>query len=306
MKRDISLALLAIFIAGCSNTVYVTYTTSPAGADIYELETGKYLGMSPLTTYYDLSKATPIDGCFMIKGVRANWYSGSQSTPYPAYKLCDYKRKYSIEIPYSGDEGQLYKDKGIEELALEKAKEINDQIKQQDKFQRKQAKLAQKQYQQQQQGITEGEALMWSAAINGLALLAGIYTAPIAIQPTQRAPTATEYYQQNYQQPAYYQQAQTTKVAPVPVLQTSSSTPLTASSGCTSDYQCGLGLSCIKGPMQSTGQCMQKVNEYGTPLPTISNPSSTLPNYNINGQCTLNSECPIGFRCDMTLKTCVK
>ncbi|MCG9965058.1 hypothetical protein [Shewanella cutis] len=98
-------------------------------------------------------------------------------------------------------------------------------------------------------------------------------------------------------QPAYNQSLQTAQTQ---------NRQLTASNGCTSDYQCGLGLSCIKAPMQNTGQCMQKVNEYGTPLPTISNPSSALPNTNINGQCTLNSECPIGFRCDMGLKVCVK
>lgn len=145
---------------------------------------------------------------------------------------------------------------------------------------------AQAGYQQQQtiaaQQRADNDAAMYilgAAMINSTATLINSATPPPSSQPTYRSPQQS---------------------TPTPY------TPLTASSGCTSDYQCGLGLSCIKGPMQSTGQCMQKVNEYGTPLPTISNPSSALPNYNINGQCTLNSECPIGFRCDLTLKTCVK
>lgn len=141
-------------------------------------------------------------------------------------------------------------------------------------------------YQQQQniaaQQQADNDAAMYiigAAMINSTATLINSATPPSTIQPTYSTP------QQTTQKP--YQQ-------------------LTTSSGCTSDYECGLGLSCIKGPMQSAGKCMQKVNEYGTPLPTINNPNSTLPNTNINGQCTLNSECPIGFRCDMTLKTCVK
>lgn len=145
-------------------------------------------------------------------------------------------------------------------------------------------------YQQQQtiaaQQQADNDAAMYilgAAMINSTATLINSATIPPATPPSPN--------------PTYRSPQQAT---PTPYM------PLAAASGCTSDYECGLGLSCIKGPMQSTGQCMQKVNEYGTPLPTISNPSSTLPNTNINGQCTLNSECPIGFRCDMTLKTCVK
>lgn len=142
---------------------------------------------------------------------------------------------------------------------------------------------------QQQQNITaqqqvDNDAAMYilgAAMINSTTTLINSATPPPTPPPTYNQPQQTAQPNKRYQ-------------------------PLTASSGCTSDYECGVGLSCIKGPMQSTGQCMQKVNEFGTPLPTISNPNSTLPNTNINGQCTLNSECPIGFRCDMTLKTCVK
>lgn len=142
-------------------------------------------------------------------------------------------------------------------------------------------------YQQQQNIASQQQAnndaamyIIGASLINSSANLINTASAPVS--------------NPNYQSPQYQQQAP------------NAYQPITVSSGCYSDSECGLGLSCIKGPLQSTGQCMQKVNEYGTPLPTISNPSSTLPNTNINGQCTLNSECPIGFRCDMTLKTCVK
>ncbi|MGI2006970.1 hypothetical protein ACRN98_23580 [Shewanella oncorhynchi] len=308
MKRNVSLTLLVVLLTSCSQRppinyqpqapymTQVKYETSPIGADIYELETGKYLGISPLVVSYNLTNAKLFDGCRLIKGVSATWKSGTSNTPFAANKLCGFDQVYTITIPYIGDEKQREHDVEMEPIFIA-ALQVRDA---------QQPVQPQQQMRPQQQGISDGEAIIWSSVISSVGMLTGILTAPIIMPPTPQAPNATEYYQQNYQQPAYQQQVQTTKVTPIPVPQTSPSTLLTTASGCTSDYECGLGLSCIKGPLQSTGQCMQKVNEYGTPLPTISNPSSGLPNTNINGQCTLNSECPIGFRCDMTLKNCVK
>ncbi|MGR6502806.1 hypothetical protein [Shewanella sp. Koi 1] len=292
MKRNISLSLLVALLTGCAAyTPEVNYVTSPIGAEIYEVETGKFLGISPLVVTYAPTGQHYKNGCYGIKGVSAKWQSGATNMPTSTNYLCDFKKVYTIEIPYVGDENQFASDLKHEPAVVAYLQERDNAVVKQ---------------RQQQQGMSDGEAIIWSSVISSVGMLTGILTAPIIIPPTPQAPNATEYYQQNYQQPAYQQQVQATKVAPIPVPQTIPPTPLTASSGCTSDYECGLGLSCIKGPLQSTGQCMQKANEYGTPLPTISNPSSTLPNTNINGQCTLNSECPIGFRCDMTLKTCVK
>lgn len=91
----------------------------------------------------------------------------------------------------------------------------------------------------------------------------------------------------------YMPSTQPTYVAPTPT-------------GCTSDFACGVGMQCVKPPLSSTGQCMKPVDSYGAPLPGSARPGSSLMNTSPVGQCTTTTDCPIGFRCDSTLKACVK
>lgn len=98
---------------------------------------------------------------------------------------------------------------------------------------------------------------------------------------------------QSGQRPAYYP--------------TNTLNQVSQSGGCRSDYECSSGLKCIKAPLNSTGVCLQPVNEFGTPsYPSLPNPNSVLPNYNLTGQCQFDTDCSIGFKCDTKLKACVK
>jgi hypothetical protein len=83
-------------------------------------------------------------------------------------------------------------------------------------------------------------------------------------------------------------------------------TPIVQVSECSSDYQCTYGQRCVKGPMQSKGLCVQTVNQYGQPIQTQPRNNSFQPNISPIGQCTFNSECPIGFECNSRIKICVK
>jgi hypothetical protein len=75
-------------------------------------------------------------------------------------------------------------------------------------------------------------------------------------------------------------------------------------SGCSSDFACRSGYSCIKAPFQSSGVCMKSVNTQG--LPVYNTPKSDSIYINTQGQCRFDTDCPIGFKCDPTYKVCVK
>lgn len=75
---------------------------------------------------------------------------------------------------------------------------------------------------------------------------------------------------------------------------------------CTSDFSCGIGHTCVKAPLKSTGICMKSVNQYGTRQYNTPNTDSIGVNLNLDGQCSFNTDCPVGFRCDSKLKACVK
>jgi hypothetical protein len=73
---------------------------------------------------------------------------------------------------------------------------------------------------------------------------------------------------------------------------------------CTSDYSCGIGYSCVKKPFSSSGVCLKSVESNG--IPTYKSPDSNSIGIKAEGGCMFNTDCPIGFRCDSTLKACVK
>ena len=75
---------------------------------------------------------------------------------------------------------------------------------------------------------------------------------------------------------------------------------------CSSDFDCGMGTSCVKKAFQSNGVCMKNVDEYGTPQYNIPSTDSIGPNMDSDGQCTFSTDCPIGFKCDRNYKVCVK
>jgi hypothetical protein len=275
------LILLAPFIlVGCAYAPQVTYQTSPIGASLYEIGTGNYLGSTPLVvTYYPNSQHYK-DGCYIIKGVTASWASGAKNEHFSTYKLCNFNKHYNINIPYTGDESKIAYDLKIESLMVNALNEKNQAIAR-----------------QQRQGISEGEAIVWSSLITGASTLAGVYVNPAVTYQTARTISQPN---TAYQAPQQSQLLQ--PVASQPILLSSSP----AGGRCNADMDCKTGLKCEKPPLNSYGICMQVVNEYGTPMPFTSNPNSVLPNLDSTGKCTLSSDCPIDFLCDSSLKACVK
>ncbi|MDZ7868796.1 MAG: hypothetical protein U5L02_06260 [Rheinheimera sp.] len=82
---------------------------------------------------------------------------------------------------------------------------------------------------------------------------------------------------------------------------------VTTPSGCNSDFECGPGKQCVKGPLQGQGQCLTPVNQYGLPKPGVMpDPNSIKINTNLKGACEFDTQCGVGFRCDQTLKVCVQ
>jgi hypothetical protein len=65
--------------------------------------------------------------------------------------------------------------------------------------------------------------------------------------------------------------------------------------GCTSDFGCAYGSKCVKGQYQMTGVCAQSVNEYG--VRTYEPPSSDSVGPGDDGDCGIDTDCAIGFRC---------
>lgn len=90
-----------------------------------------------------------------------------------------------------------------------------------------------------------------------------------------------------------------------PKASTPPATKVYAPPGCSSDYDCGPGKKCAKPLYQSTGTCLKVVNEYGTPQFGI-NPSPQSSGIRAAPSCNFSTDCPIGFRCDDSLKLCVK
>lgn len=76
---------------------------------------------------------------------------------------------------------------------------------------------------------------------------------------------------------------------------------------CNSDFECGLGEKCVKGPLQAQGQCLTPVNQYGLPQTNVMpDPNSIKINTKTYGACNFDTQCSVGFRCDQILKACVQ
>ncbi|MDX9798740.1 MAG: hypothetical protein RBT05_07775 [Bacteroidales bacterium] len=75
--------------------------------------------------------------------------------------------------------------------------------------------------------------------------------------------------------------------------------------GCSSDFECGMGKKCVKARLESSGVCMNTVDEYG--VKTYDVPDANIGiNMDLQGQCSFDTDCPMGFRCDREYKVCVK
>lgn len=88
--------------------------------------------------------------------------------------------------------------------------------------------------------------------------------------------------------------------------QTTTTIP-SSSVGCSSDFSCGVGRTCVKQLYQSTGVCMRAANEYGAPSYTAPKLDSVGPNVPKASSCTsAGATCPVGFRCDYGSGRCIR
>lgn len=81
---------------------------------------------------------------------------------------------------------------------------------------------------------------------------------------------------------------------------------VSGSNGCSSDFDCGVGVRCVKAPLESEGVCMKIVDEYGVQQYDLPDLDSVGPNMSIRGECDFDTDCGIGFRCHRKYQACVK
>lgn len=81
---------------------------------------------------------------------------------------------------------------------------------------------------------------------------------------------------------------------------------VSGSNGCSSDFDCGVGVRCVKAPLENEGMCMKVVDEYGVPQYGLPDLDSIGPNMSTRGECDFDTDCGIGFRCHRKYQACVK
>lgn len=147
-------------------------------------------------------------------------------------------------------------------------------------------------------------------AIAGAVLLgvAGYYAGKSGTASPYIAPTALSTTPKPVAQVASSMPGTTTQQTPTNSTQatvaSSMSTTSSVSLGCSSDFSCGVGQACVKPMFQSSGVCLTKVDELG--IKQYSAPSSNSIGVRTSASCHFNTDCPVGFRCDTTLKACVR
>lgn len=82
--------------------------------------------------------------------------------------------------------------------------------------------------------------------------------------------------------------------------------PSTTQGGCSSDFSCGIGYTCVKNTFQSIGYCAKAVNEYGVQTYDLPDPASVGPKMPVSTDCKGLGDCPIGFSCDLRSGACIK
>lgn len=94
------------------------------------------------------------------------------------------------------------------------------------------------------------------------------------------------------------------KLLAVALLSTFLAGPADASTDCWSDFDCGMGYICVKAPYQTRGVCMRSVDEFGVQQYDLPRLDSIFPKD--DGDCNFDTDCPMGFHCDLTYKACIR
>jgi hypothetical protein len=75
---------------------------------------------------------------------------------------------------------------------------------------------------------------------------------------------------------------------------------------CSNDFSCGIGYTCVKKNYSNTGYCAKSVDKFGVQqfeLPRLDSVGPKLPSDN---DCTFDTDCPLGFKCDRKSGACFK
>jgi hypothetical protein len=76
--------------------------------------------------------------------------------------------------------------------------------------------------------------------------------------------------------------------------------------GCSSDFTCGIGYTCVKANYNTTGYCAKAVNEYGVQTFETPRTESVLPKLPVSTDCHGAMDCPAGFACDLKSGACLR
>jgi hypothetical protein len=85
-----------------------------------------------------------------------------------------------------------------------------------------------------------------------------------------------------------------------------SSTSARSQPGCTSDFSCGIGHTCVKANYSGTGYCAKAVNEYGVQTYELPDMDSVFVKMPKDSDCTSAGGCPAGFRCEIRSGACLR
>lgn len=77
---------------------YVTYTTDPLGATISAQDGSGQYGFAPTRVQYIWDRKFVVNGCLMIRGVKAQWISGATAQSPSTIALCQGARDYTFPL----------------------------------------------------------------------------------------------------------------------------------------------------------------------------------------------------------------
>lgn len=111
MMKKISFVALSAFVCGCATQAELQVFTWPEGALITEQSSGRVVGQSPTSAFYNLNSKSTKDaqGCYLVNGLQAQWRSGVVGSSEKLIRLCGSAvGNYTIQIerPKGGDLGR--------------------------------------------------------------------------------------------------------------------------------------------------------------------------------------------------------
>ena len=97
--RTSLMALAALMLSACAPTLYVTYQSEPAGAQLYE--GGRFWGYTPVTLQYPATGPMRQNGCMRLRQVSVRWASGAEASV-PLITACaqnGYNQQFAFQRP---------------------------------------------------------------------------------------------------------------------------------------------------------------------------------------------------------------